>query len=232
MADDPTHTRRKMTERDVMDMLLRGENVHELGAVEIVAGPPAASAAEPRALPAKPPASHEAPAPATASTPPAPHADASATKRPTEANPQPATASLEGHLLRGSRWTREPSSLLEGITSYGDMNPRPRDAAEIYVVDLHGRTRQELAQILLDSLSSARASGRRFVRFITGRGLHSAGGYPVLRSAVELWLAQSVQAGLLAACAREDHIAIFAPDYGSFMARLPSRRAASPTPQD
>ena len=112
------------------------------------------------------------------------------------------------------------------------MEPKPRDASEIYVIDLHGCTRPELAQTLTDGLAAASSCGRRFVRLITGRGLHSPEGYPVLRSAVELWLARSVQAGVIAACAREDHIAIFAHEYGSFMARLPSRRARGPHRED
>ena len=95
------------------------------------------------------------------------------------------------------------------------------------MIDLPGATRATLEPTLNEGIAAAPRHGRRFVRVITVRGLHSADGYPVVRSAVELWLAQSVQAGVLAACAREDHIALFAPDYGSFMVRLPSQKAAA-----
>jgi DNA-nicking Smr family endonuclease len=215
MADDPAHNRRKITERDVMKMLLRGDNMHEIGALEVVSEPPKALLSTRRdeentresheALPAEPP---EAPA---------------------IAHPPPGLFTLKGQLQPGSQWDREPALPLEGITSYVAMNPHPRDASEIFVVDLHGTTRLDLERALHHGLSNARDAGRRFVRIITGRGLHSEGGYPVLRSAVELWLAKSMQAGTLAACAREDHIAMFAPDYGSFMTRLPSRRVSNRT---
>ncbi|MGB1698481.1 MAG: Smr/MutS family protein [Nannocystaceae bacterium] len=213
MSDVPPSPRRTLTEREVMEMLLRGDNVHELGDVDIVAPPtelPAASAPPSNAPPADP---RDAPP----ATPP----------EPAEVAEAPNLPRVEEQLKRGARWAREPASPLEGIVSYAAMDPRPSETTEIFVIDLHGATRATLEPTLTEGIAAARRHGRRFVRVITGRGLHSADGYPVVRSAVELWLAQSVQAGVLAACAREDHIALFAPDYGSFMVRLPSQKAAA-----
>ncbi len=231
MPERPPHSRTKITEREVMEMLLRGDNVHELDDLEIIeqsSTPPSAATRDGTSAPPPP----LTPRPERSSTDTAPAVHASTERRPPEDHTLREINSLEEHLQEGDRWRREPDSPLEGVTAYVDMDPKPRDASEIYVIDLHGCTRRELSQTLADGLTAAGLSGRRFVRLITGRGLHSPEGYPVLRSAVELWLARSVQAGVIAACAREDHIAIFAPDYGSFMARLSSRRARGPHRED
>ena len=39
MAEIPPHSRTQITERDVMEMLLRGDNVHELDDMEIIEQP-------------------------------------------------------------------------------------------------------------------------------------------------------------------------------------------------
>jgi hypothetical protein len=190
MAERPSHSRTKITERDVMEMLLRGDNVHKLDDLEIVEqGSTAPVTATGDGT--SPPPSPSALPPEGSGTDNEPAVHASAASQPLEDPVLPEINLLEEHLQEGNRWRREPESLLDGVTAYVDMEPKPRDASEIHVIDLHGCTRRELAQTLADGLNAAGAGGRRFVRLITGRGLHSPESYPVLRSAVELWLARS-----------------------------------------
>ena len=72
-------------------------------------------------------------------------------------------------------------------------------------LDLHGMTREAARARLLDFLSMSRATGRRTVLVITGKG--SLAGQGVLRREVPLWLATAPFAALVAAVdeARREH---------------------------
>jgi len=65
---------------------------------------------------------------------------------------------------------------------------RRRAEAEIERLDLHGHTFEEALDRLEPFLVSATARDRRRVLVITGRGRRSAGGVPVLRRKVAVWL--------------------------------------------
>lgn len=58
-----------------------------------------------------------------------------------------------------------------------------------YELDLHGLCREEAIGELARFIASARRHGERAVLVITGRGLHSSAGEPVLKSSVLSWLA-------------------------------------------
>jgi len=57
-------------------------------------------------------------------------------------------------------------------------------------IDLHGMTRVEAREALVDFLVHCRGSGRRCVRVVHGKGLGSPGQEPVLKKLVHGWLAQ------------------------------------------
>jgi DNA-nicking Smr family endonuclease len=58
-------------------------------------------------------------------------------------------------------------------------------------VDLHGMTRDEAKQAVDQFLKSARASGKRCVLVVHGRGMHSKDQMPVLKEALRSWLASA-----------------------------------------
>jgi DNA-nicking Smr family endonuclease len=55
-------------------------------------------------------------------------------------------------------------------------------------LDLHGLNQAEARDRLADFIARSRASGRRCVRIIHGKGSRSGGRGPVLKTAVNLWL--------------------------------------------
>lgn len=68
-------------------------------------------------------------------------------------------------------------------------------------VDLHGLTREEAHQTLVEFITRARADGERCVLVITGRGLHTPGGVSVLRESLPRWLTRApLGAQVLAYC--------------------------------
>jgi DNA-nicking Smr family endonuclease len=71
-------------------------------------------------------------------------------------------------------------------------------------LDLHGRTVPEAREALAAFLRAARASGKRCVRVIHGKGLSSLGKLPVLKVKVNGWLRQRDEV-LAFASARPHH---------------------------
>ena len=69
----------------------------------------------------------------------------------------------------------------------GDHRPESR-------LDLHGQTREESLRSVERFLLRARADGHRTVLVIHGRGQNSDAGEPVLRPAVQEWLARAAAA--------------------------------------
>lgn len=63
------------------------------------------------------------------------------------------------------------------------MPERPEDE-----LDLHGKTQEEAIQIVQNYLLTSFRNGFRLVSIITGKGLNSGAGGPVLRNAVVHWL--------------------------------------------
>ena len=189
-----------------MEMLLAGHNMHRLEDVEIV---------PPRSVDAGTPAS---PIPAPPGTSPEhPSADPlDPPVRPEEVN-EATLRALARRLRAGERWDLEPDHPLEGLTVVSRLRHPPRAGERVDVEDLHGVRQANLEPRLRQALDGARARGHRFVRVITGRGLGSAGGYPVLRYATALWLARARREGLVAEAAIEGDLESF----GSFLVRLP-----------
>lgn len=70
-------------------------------------------------------------------------------------------------------------------------------------LDLHGQTAGQAQGRLREFLRGARRRGWRCVRIVHGKGLGSAGGRPVLKGRVDLWLRRS--AGVLAFCSAPPH---------------------------
>ncbi|MFT3707942.1 MAG: Smr/MutS family protein [Archangium sp.] len=60
-------------------------------------------------------------------------------------------------------------------------------------LDLHGLTRDDAKLKLEGFVQKARIDGHRCVLVITGRGLHSAGQIPLLKTGVQEWLARGKQ---------------------------------------
>lgn len=58
-------------------------------------------------------------------------------------------------------------------------------------VDLHGLTAEEARSAVVKFLLGARRSGKRVVLVVHGRGRHSDGGLPVLKTKVVEWLSRS-----------------------------------------
>ncbi|HTB58423.1 MAG TPA: Smr/MutS family protein [Polyangia bacterium] len=75
----------------------------------------------------------------------------------------------------------------------GDHRPEGR-------LDLHGRTREEALRAVERFVVRSRAEGRRAVLVIHGRGQNSEAGEPVLRPALQEWLAgpAAARAGVMA----------------------------------
>ena len=67
-------------------------------------------------------------------------------------------------------------------------------------LDLHGLTRAKALAALDRFVSTSRASGRRCLLIIHGRGLHSGGEGPALAKAVREALSEGPHAGLVLAC--------------------------------
>lgn len=67
-------------------------------------------------------------------------------------------------------------------------------------LDLHGLTRAKALAALERFVAVSRASGRRCLLVIHGRGLHSGGDGPALASAVRQALTEGAQAGVVLAC--------------------------------
>jgi len=97
---------------------------------------------------------------------------------------------------RGALEVRREGETIEGRAQ--DLDPRvlrrlrqgdPPAEAEL---DLHGLTEAEAGPAVARWLRDRAAEGRRCVRIVTGRGLHSQGA-PRLREAVPGWLAVSAE---------------------------------------
>ena len=75
----------------------------------------------------------------------------------------------------------------------GDHHPEAR-------LDLHGQTREEALRAVERFVLRSRADGRRAVLVIHGRGQNSEAGEPVLRPALQEWLASAAaaRAGVMA----------------------------------
>ena len=56
-------------------------------------------------------------------------------------------------------------------------------------IDLHGMTRDEAKRSVDEFLKKARASGKRCVLLVHGRGIHSKDQVPILKEALRSWLA-------------------------------------------
>jgi DNA-nicking Smr family endonuclease len=67
------------------------------------------------------------------------------------------------------------------------VRPRKKDLRVDERIDLHRCTAEEAAKRLEQALAAARAAARTLL-VVTGKGLHSPGGVPVLRQRVEEWL--------------------------------------------
>lgn len=204
-----------------MEMLLAGHNMHRLEDVEIVA-PGAVDGGTPAAAPPAPPATSPEHPPADPLDPldpldpPDPPDPLDPPVRPEEVN-EATLRALARRLRAGERWDLEPDHPLEGLTVVSRLRHPPRAGERVDVEDLHGVRQANLEPRLRQALDGARARGHRFVRVITGRGLGSAGGYPVLRYATALWLARARREGLVAEAAIEGDLESF----GSFLLRLP-----------
>ncbi len=70
-------------------------------------------------------------------------------------------------------------------------------------LDLHGRVVEEARELVAGFLREARASGKRCVRIIHGKGLSSEGKLPVLKGKVNSWLRQKDD--VLAFCSAPRH---------------------------
>lgn len=68
---------------------------------------------------------------------------------------------------------------------------RPKHGEIQETLDLHGKNTERALRDLDSFIQRTRAAGRRSVRVITGKGLRSEGGTPVLKKAVERWLRRS-----------------------------------------
>ena len=55
-------------------------------------------------------------------------------------------------------------------------------------LDLHGKTRDEAKELVKEFIRVSRLRGRRCVRIVHGRGLHSKDRSPVLKEALKAWL--------------------------------------------
>ena len=55
-------------------------------------------------------------------------------------------------------------------------------------IDLHGHTRDQARQLLLEFIHHAQQQGYRFVCVVHGKGYHSDDGRPVLKAMVNKWL--------------------------------------------
>ncbi len=73
-------------------------------------------------------------------------------------------------------------------------------------IDLHGMTREEARKALIEKLVGARRRSLRCLLVITGRGLHSEGKEPVLKTAVVEWLTgKKLGRHVLAFCSARPH---------------------------
>ena len=70
-------------------------------------------------------------------------------------------------------------------------------------LDLHGHSVAEAERAVIDFLERARECGLRCVRIVHGKGRSSAGGQPVLKTAVDRWL--RLCDGILAFCPAPDN---------------------------
>ena len=84
------------------------------------------------------------------------------------------------------------AEVLRGLRR-GDHRPEAR-------LDLHGQTREEALRAVERFVLRARADGHRAVLVIHGRGQNSEAGEPVLRPALQEWLASAAgaRAGVMA----------------------------------
>jgi DNA-nicking Smr family endonuclease len=84
------------------------------------------------------------------------------------------------------------AEVLRGLRR-GDHRPEAR-------LDLHGQTREESLRAVERFVLRSRADGRRAVLVIHGRGQNSEAGEPVLRPALQEWLASAAaaRAGVMA----------------------------------
>ena len=84
------------------------------------------------------------------------------------------------------------AEVLRGLRR-GDHRPEAR-------LDLHGQTREEALRAVERFVLRSRADGHRAVLVIHGRGQNSEAGEPVLRPALQEWLASAagVRAGVMA----------------------------------
>ena len=68
--------------------------------------------------------------------------------------------------------------------------PEPKRGSIQSQIDLHGLTREEAREVLVDFVRQSRRRGHRCVRVVHGKGLGSPGRAPVLKGRVLRWLVQ------------------------------------------
>jgi len=84
----------------------------------------------------------------------------------------------------------EPRTSLAELIRRRDLEPEAQ-------LDLHGKTRKDAERRVRAFLEESVREGWELVAIVCGRGVHSAGGQPVLKPLVERWLREELRAWVI-----------------------------------